>query len=77
MTDDFWNLLYRFAESLCCALIGVFLIVMSGLNVTFDYTGPASHVIILVSLFGGFLFLGLGIFLFIDCGRKGTLSLNK
>ncbi len=42
MTDDFWNLLYRFAESLYCALIGVFLIVMSGLNVTFDYTGPAS-----------------------------------
>jgi hypothetical protein len=77
MTDDFWNFLYRLAESLICAAIGIFLIVFSGLNVTFDYTGSASHSIILISLFGGFFFLGLGIFLIIDCGRKGLPNLKK
>lgn len=77
MTEEFWNFLYRLAESLSCIAIGVFLIVFSGLNVTFDYTGPASHLMILISLFGGFFFLGLGIFLIIDCGRKGFPSLKQ
>ena len=77
MTDDFWNSLYPVAVSLFCVAIGIILIVFSGLNETFDYTGQASHTIILVSLFGGFFFLGLGIFLIIDYGRKGSMSLKK
>ena len=77
MTDEVWDFIYRVTVSLCCAAVGVVLLVFCGLNETFGYTGEAAHSMLIVSFLGGFLFLALGIFLIIDCGRNGSTGLKK